>query len=899
MKKLKIAAMPIIAAIIINCFAVVSFAADYSERNKKYEQTIGFLAQIGAIDNEWEGLEITKTVTRAEAAQLLADVVCTEFEMPTPTAAVCSDVTARASYANAAYTMVTYGIMPLSDGKFDPTGYFTYKDMRYALSVMLGYVNYAKATGLGEAALDKLVSKADFMNGVDYHADAPMTKAEFALMLYNGLHCDMIYQTEYSPNKLAFDKNTDVTMMEEYMSIVEYEGMVKANKYTSLSSVTGLGSDEIEMENMRFYTGKTNAADYVGAMADVYVKQGNGSKKDTVVYIDYSEKIKLLTLTAEEININSNSFSLTNIVYDDGRKSRSATVSKNADYFYNGRMCALTKSDFDIQSGTVTLISNNGGSVYDVVKIDAYENYVVDYYDNSTGIVYSKLKNADGSQMSVCIDEDKAPGAYISLNRANGRVLKPSALKENDILSVMASKDKGYVKAVLSSSVVDGEVTSVDENSARVSVWIDGVQYGLFNLGTDWGSNEFAYPFVGAQGTFYLDYNGYVAYAHYYPSEMMYGYMTGAYVESGVSGRARVQIVGEDGVIYELDIPEKGIRVNNYDGTAQKIKPDAVVAMLSQQQVVQFTANDDRKLVKLNVAQKIDEDADAVLGSYDTNKFTLDYEFGANSYATYNGTSKVFYKTAAGDVKGSPVSSTIMFILNSNGSERVGAGDVSVASVSGLKDRMKFADIKYYDLDESLSAAVMSAVVPQMSNMNDLAAQTNLFIYDKLIRYTDDEGELQRKLNLYVNGSPKEYKLSDNCVIPNLNKGDIVAVYIDWYGDIAKITDITEELKNSAGVSAWVNSTYNVYQSYAYFGKGYLCGVGTDRIAFVADIASSTVNALTLSNPNVYFVEKNSRDTYITTGSLASVHASANPGEDSLIYYYANQGRVFDIVVYR
>ncbi len=899
MKKFKFAAVITAAALIINSLSISAFAADSSDGNALYKEKISFLAAIGAIDSEWEGLEITKTVSRSDAAQILADVVCTEFAMPSPSGAVCDDVTARAGYAKAVYTVVTYGIMPLEDGKFNPSEHFTYADMRYALSAMLGYVNYAKATGMGAAALDKLVSKAGFTENVNYRANDPMTKAEFAVMLSDGLHCDMIYQTDYSPNKIAFDRNTEVTMMEEYMFVVEYEGTVDANKYTSLSSVTGLGSDEIELDGMRFYTGETNAADFVGTAADVYVKEGKNGKKGTVLSIGYADKVKTLTLNADEINTDSPSFSLSNIVYDDGNKTRSATVSKTADYFCNGRMCALTKADFNIDAGTVTLISNSGGSTYDTVKIDAYQNYVVDYYDSSTGTVYSKLKDANGNPMSICVDEDKMNDAYIELTRANGRVFKPSVLKENDVLSVNASKDKGYIRAVLSGNTIDGEITAIDENGPRVKVAIDGVEYELFRLGTGWGSEEFPYPYMGAQGEFYIDSYGYIAYAHYYPSSMMYGFLTGAYVESGVSGRARVQIVGEDGVIYELDIPDKGIKVNNYDGTAVKTKPEAVIAMLGEQQLVQFTANDDRKLVKLNVAQKIGEDPDAVLGSYDTGKFTLDYEFGATTNATYNSTIKSFYKGSSGDVKGSPDSSTIVFMLDDSGAGRVGAGDVAVVSIGTVKDRMKFTDIKYYDLDESLAAAAMTARVPQMTNMSDLAAQTNLFIFDKLMRFTDDKGDVKRKISLYVNGSLREYTVSDDCVFPEMKKGDILAIYTDWHGNVAKVANMKTQLANSNGISAWINSSYNAYQSYAYFGKTYLCGFGDERIAFINNPSSPAVDTLALVSPNVYEVSNESRDTSVTMGSLSTVHASVNPGEDSLIYYFANQGRVYDVVIYR
>lgn len=925
MKKFRIVSLMLVLLLSLSSFAPVTFGAASSSRAELTQESTSFLLSLGAIKTEYTGKDFITTMKRKEMASILADLILVNHVMPTPSADPAKDVNIKsADMAHDVYIMTAYDIMPKDeDGKFRPEDFVTYGDVKYAFASLLGYINYAKATGLGQAELNKLIAKTDLFENVNFVEDDFITVADFLIMYYNIIDEEMIYQTLFSGDSVEFDKNTDVTMMEEYLNIIEYEGMVTANKHTSIFEPTGLDADKVLIEGYLVDVGTTNIADYIGSIVSAYIYEDPVTEKGKVILVDYASDANVLTISAEDVIADDSSFSLTNVVYaDDKGKLKSAKVAGTANYFYNGRMCDLDVADFDINNGTVTLISNDGNSTYDVVKIDTYENYIVDsvYDSGDTSLVYALPDNA-GKQKVLDLSETGADGLrYVELKRSNGRVVKPSQLKKGNIISAYVSKDGGYVKALLSSNVVEGEINGVDESDVRTVFKIDGIDYPAFYFGTDWSyaGDVYAnmYPRMGTEGEFYIDASGYIAYIKIKTVTTKYGLLTGIIKASSMSSEVTMQVVTEEGTVVEIPVPEKGVKINNYDGRSEYTKPSDLYDLLyKNDQLIQYSITDDGVLKRLNLAQDINSVSSAVLGSYEPTIFTHDYTLASGTYNTT-------YKNFGSSMVQNFVSSTKMFMIKADyitsatdsGVTKydIDAEGVYVTSQNKIKDRDVYTNILYYDFDEAFSAKVLVATVPVFDASKSNAEQ-KLYVFDEMTRKLDEHGDEVLTFTLWERGKTKVFNAAEDIQYDSFKKGDAAAVYLNTDGEITKLRNMSKELApvqkdiDEGRILGAGDAIYNAggsdELSYGYVARVYMLAQNGEKIVYTYDLdgsySTSDIKTMSLTSPVVYEVKTEDRDVTIKTSSLSLIPNSTNPDETSMIYIFVNQGRVYDVIIYR
>lgn len=872
------------------CTSQNVFAADNTEelaiRNR---EAVEFLQSIGAIEGDWGDWALTSTVKRSDAAQYFSVLLKESRGLLLPSSAPAKDVKINKDFAAAVYNVMLYDIIPAQDGKFNPNGYFTYGDMKYALCSMLGYNEFAEYTNGNEAQINNLVASAGFFKQVQYRENSPMTKADFAIVLKDALMSKMIYKEPDGEQTYEFDTTSDVSMLEEYLSVEVYKGIIKANKYTSTASTDGLGTDEVILGDMRCAVGNTNAADYIGCNVKAYIKINEDDDINTILNIDY-ENCNILVLDAANIEYDDSDSSIERIVYTDARgRIKKAKISSDADFFYNNVVCVPDKSDFKINNGNITLISNGNDNNYDVVKITAYENYIVDYVDTKNNIVYDKIKDKGGNQRTIDLSDTNK--TFFRMQRTNGRPVEVQDLKRDNVITVYASKDGRYIDAMVTSDVITGAIDKVDSSSNRTSLWVDDEEYKFFFIGNDWGSNNDLRPQVGLSGTFYLDAQGFIAYAEYSTLEFKYGFIIGMGMEPADSSVV-MRLVDEDGQQRTLTIPEKGIKINNYNNSVQeRTSAEQIYNMLSDNhQLIQFIANSDDKVVKMNIAGAL---GDGEL--YNTDEFVLAEDLG-NSNCTFN--YSVYAFCASGSKpKATMISSTKCFVIKNVEDARLAKrGDVTVCDASALNKQVAVHGVKYYDVDKSFSAGAMVCVLN-----TDVSGETgfvgNICLFDNIKTCADLEtGDIYSEISVYKGGKQVTYRVAENYELPEVEQGDILAIYLDYDKNVHKVHNVNKEI--GAGSSLVLHGG-DVYGSRVYFGREYMVGASKERLAmFKKDISDAKV--LRLMTPTIYEVKRGGRKAEINPkASFSMVAETLEPREDSLIYYYSNEGYVYDIVIYR
>ena len=908
MKKFKLIALLVAAIMICQSFAVTSvFAADDKSTNSAEisAQAVDFLETVGAIvvDKEWSPQGLIGSVTRSYAATVFANIIrgrqTTHYPTVTP---ILEDVTPGKGNADNIFLAVAYDTIPEKDGKFNEKGLFTFKDMKYAMTSLLGYNNYAKATEQGEAVITKLVNNADIFEGVNYKPDMPLTKTEFAIILKNALHAEMIYQLNYSPDVFKFDVNSNVSMMQEYLGVIKYEGIITATPYSSLTNSNGCEPDEVLLGDMRCKINSTNAADFIGCPVEAYVKVYDDiAKINDILIIDYKSGTKMLEIAAEQLMPGANGFRVTNIIYEtaNGRTKR-ANVSPYADFFYNGVACDLSVADFRINTGKVTLISKKGNSTYDVVKIDTYVNYVVDYIDEDDK-VHSKLGGAP-----LDLNEDNVN--LIDIRRPNNRVVKLNQIKEDNVISAYVSKDGSYVKAILSNTTIDGEIVGVDEAGVRTVFTInngaESQAVTSYFIGTSYPAG-FPYPTMYQEGTFYIDANGYLAYAVISPILTKYGYVTGVKRRVGLDTTVTVQLIDEDGTVQELEIPEKGVRTNNYNNATVyngKYLPDTVHSILSTP-AQSTNAVDMYKLVRFSakngMLSRLDFAADKS-GSKDSHDdYYFDEIFELNKFAdtrTYDSHTKTLGPRL--DEYGVNDDTLVFMLDNETGSPS--PENIRIANGNALIDQTDYKDVYMYDADSALGIGV--AVVRFAGG--SMPALTGSAVFDSMYSAIDEtDEESYTYIKYWHQGKLNTKALAEGATMPTVvNKGDAIFVTTDAKGKIAEIENAKAKLWNNVAATNIVygDNRTGLGGSYNYAVAGYAMGKNSFRLAVDLDgTAGNDIRSFLLKNPTVYVVEYIDNKTVISVSSMAAVNTSSDNTDSNKIILSAHAGQVNTIVVYK
>ena len=235
---------------------------------------------------------------------------------------------------------------------------------------------------------------------------------------------------------------------------------------------------------------------------EIFYRSQLGSDERQIVYVDVPDgKNEVLTIDCEDVT----SFTGNTVYYNDEERDRamSARISTSAYVVINDALCdSYTEEDFKNNMGTITLISQDGGS-YSFVNIKAYENYLVSSVSADSGKIYNKY------QPEVVFElEEEENGKEYFLHDVYGNMLSLQDVMPQDILSVTRRGDSGFTDI----TVVNEKVSGTLDGSSEEFYIIGGVEVEIahsFQNALDAGLVTM--PQIGDAVTAALDLDGKVA----------------------------------------------------------------------------------------------------------------------------------------------------------------------------------------------------------------------------------------------------------------------------------------------------------------------------------------------------------------------------------------------------
>ena len=924
----KVLAMLVVFTMIVT---TVAFAATFSDvaDSSSYSKAIKVDADLGLITGYEDGtFKPEGEITRAEFAAIVVRMLGQEAQAKAA-ASTTSFTDVPANYWAAGYINIATqaGIIKgYGNGKFGPDDLVNYEDALTMVVRALGYEHAIGSAGYPTGYITK-AGELGLTSGVNGNVGVAANRGTVAAIAFNALDVPLMLQKGYGTftQWVAYDGTDDTskkTVLSEYHDTAKIQGTVNSIKYKTTNasskddtvSVTvtnglknrfeiGLKSDgTLTNVPVTMNVGASDAANFVGKKVVMFVAYDEFEDECTVASLYEASSVDSIVLSLADID----SVSGTTVkYYNENNKLTTITVADVSDLtkvYYNGiKGAASSWSDILDLSGTVEFsLIGDGSYDYDTTYVTAYSTFVVKSVRAASSSVTSKFAN--GTRTIYFDPEDTSYKA--SLVDADGKAMDFKDLEENDVLMLKYVNDGSVdiYDAYIVNNTVSGTVTALSGSSAAGStdrsVTIDGKDYDVAkNVESKIGKTIK----LGDEGTYYLNDNDEIV---YFDATLIrsdnYGFVIADDVDTGLSKKYQVQIVGKDNSVTIFDLANKvkvgkygaytvnGATVNKYD-TVQYDAVDAYNDSIKNYRgVVTYKLNSANEVSTICLADKTSTGDD---------KYDNLYEFVTNASATYDADrdafkvgSKYYYIT----------DSTVIF---NAGYEKVTSGtpsvfndDTEVIANNSFEDGQSYIGAYIYDVDENDDTIGAMAFLDP-TNTNTFGAANDYAFFITSAGETDDENG---DTVTYVKGyrGLAEETLTSSDVTLTTAQGLVGALVYPTYNANGTIKALLTSYANSDNSKVLVNGTLTAVDS----DRDYITVAGTeykvksDTNIYVYDKVKASSRKPYEVGSDIYFTQaKKTSDPDYTWGIY---HDKDMKNCNVTAYVYLVDDDVVDLVYY-
>lgn len=564
-----------------------------------------------------DSTDLTGAVTKHEYVSALlklfgfAGTENSEVEFP--------DIKKDADYYSDMVTAYSLGIIEGDDnGKYAPEGGVTIDTAAKMLVTSMGgfYRDFAIVGGGFPEGYKKMLNSMNALKNVKT-ADGYLTYAGMVQVFYNTLFAKT-YTVSGDGRTI---KESDETFLERMYNIKRYRGIVTSNSYFKQIE-EGISSDGfIEIDGVRYKYGNADE-EIVGQQVYYYVKYEDRystvNDGEVIILNPIEGKNSVLNIADEEIKDDS-TMQRVNYVRDKENKVRSAKISSNAVFYYNGKVCfAMTDADMIPEIGRIRLVDNNDDGAYEYVFVYCYEEHLAE--------MSSMGKISDKYTSWTFYDNDSRYKIF-----RNNIEITADFIGEWDVLRVMKFKDEDRGIIEVSSDEVTGKITGITSDT----VTIDNVEYDLSKLYIKAVQDDSFYVKKlegGYSGIFATDGRGKITGVKTMKAgDSDYAFLVKAYNEPSEQ-KTYLKLYGMYGIMKKIPLVRK-VQIDNEKYITTDEVPSALrdVNGKTINKLIKYIANSKGEITKIELP------ADRTAEGYSRGEFSLDYSYSAASgYFPYN-----------------------------------------------------------------------------------------------------------------------------------------------------------------------------------------------------------------------------------------------------------------------
>jgi len=570
--------------------------------NVSSSKAIGILTELGIMEKIVDDrVQLVDTLKRRDFAVIMANIISGGEKISVEGTAAFSDVPLYDEAASSIALVYGSGIMGgYGDGTFSPDMSITYSEAIKGIVCLLGY--QAQAENFGGYPLGYLRSAAQLglLSGIDTSLmDEFIDLENLSRMLYNTFNIPYLKQTVFGDSRQSYYSGRDVTLLSERFDVYRERGIVNDNAITALDGVSGISKGKVKIGEEVLDAGNIFADNLLGYYVTYYYSQEMYDDTKTLVYIEIdSSKNETLELDVNDIDgliIAAGSRKIELSYTAEGGNQRRAYVSNIADVIRNGKAWrAFTEATLLPQSGTVTLIANDGGGEYNVMIIESYEVVLADQVSPYFGTVTDKYKKtADGSTYVVDLIDENSTRDKVTILQ-NGSPIPISEIRAWDVLSIYTSEDANnrIVEVIVTRNTVSGMVTEIGDRY----VVVDGRRYTLGASFRSYLASQGKVLEMG-EALFYLDHKGEIAAMNETDSSEIYGYIRAA-IYKELSNELSLRVWNIENDIWNTYNTTKKVQV---DGASVPLK--SITQMTHR--LILYKVNGSGEIYEINTPEEL------------------------------------------------------------------------------------------------------------------------------------------------------------------------------------------------------------------------------------------------------------------------------------------------------
>ena len=815
---------------------------------------------------------------------------------------------------SAVYHGVNAGIITgYDDNSFRPDNTISYNEAIICTVRTLGYI------GVGDYI--SISSQIGLTRNLSISNNKAITRLDMAKILQRALETPMCRVELVSERpEYSFDGETPLA---HYWKLEFAKGILEANNLTSFSAASP-NANTVVINGKMYVTNDKSNYGLIGCLVDYYYDED-----DNLIYAHKDKKVSEINISADDTP--SFEASTRTLTYDNGNRRDNVKLKAGYNLLYNGLKIdtSYTEDIFKIKSGTIRVLSNDGGSSYDYVFIEEYKNYML------------KSASKENNDINFVLDSDKgsftinAEDTYIEIFDADGnysevyretdkgeKVLDISALQKNSVISVFGEynhfktiqgievpeKDTKYMKIYVSKNVISGSLNKI--NATKKVVMIDDKEYDIFPN----PMFDISVLKTGENQEFYADSNNKIFARKEGKSQWKYYYLVKPYYfeNDGSQALIKMKVYTQAGKLETFDMADSfklnGKKLKNNGDVKEKITESAKMVNpdFKYQQLIKLILNDDNKITDI---QTITQSTGIANG------FSEDHLQRSDETKDYR---------ISQDSKG-----VLQDASDGTGQYFAPGAFITVPSTE-LEDRMYYSAVKITASSSLLKLDVYdvedltpSIVVQYKNSSSDEQLETG---YDGSKGYPvmlgesyldlDEDDEVILKFSVAQAGTTKEYYTYNQNLLDGYKEGELMQLY--GYGsEVTKIEPVMYNGKHLGpdNLPSVTNLTPSAVLGFFKTGDVYSAEVykvlsGDNIIMQMGD----TVDGLKREKQRtscirnkewqgggvlLYQREENGKNT-VRQGTSADLRTAVNDGTEkaSIVIFASHEGSARQLVVY-
>ena len=589
-------------ALLMNLFAALAYASP-AKRDGVLNESIRFIRAIDIMAKYTDAdFENNKTVSRAEFAGVLADIINYKGETGVSKVCTMTDVDSSNEYAEKIAVVTNLKYMNGNGaGEFYPDKVITVAEALKTVVSMAGFDLYAQKMGGYPTGYLVAADQLGIIKNVNTSGD--LTIVELAKILYN-LRNVYIMQPSIITDEgevtysLYHDGNAE-RFMHKYFGVNYFEGLMTSNGITGLVGESETGRDAVKINGVEFRINDETAyaINYIGRRVAGYYKTDEETNIKELVYLYQDDDQEFLTFDVKDYGF-INGTTLTYYTDEDHNDEEEVYISSVPYIIYNGKYVSNLEERFFKENdyGKVTLTSSDFGKTYDTIIIETYYSAYVQDFDIANNIAYFNLESPELPAGVEFIDAKNSRN-IIEVFDVDGN---PQEFKYITPYSMVDISQNGNVYKIIanrSAYVKDFYVASVDGNyfSNGEKEYFVSDKY----LNT---TKAVVKPELGRNYNVYVNSFGAIVWfeASFKANEYTVGYLIQYAADGrGLSSDFKMKIMSDNGAMAHFNAADN-VRFTDSSGNTSKVKYSQLEGKLAGYKgVIQFTLNADNEVTAI------------------------------------------------------------------------------------------------------------------------------------------------------------------------------------------------------------------------------------------------------------------------------------------------------------